>query len=358
MKKFILFLTVMVMTVMSANAQKALEEQKFFDNTYIGLYAGGATELTFDNVFPGNVTFGLRLGKAFTPVFGIEVDGSAWLGSTTANEHQGFKFDNPFGTHNAIRATNLGINGLMNINNLFAGYNGEPRRFEFNVVAGLGWNHIYNPSTVASDANSIYAKTAVDVMWNLGKKKAHAIFVQPGIYWNLNKHGYDGISFMVNRAQFTVSIGYIYKFKTSNGTHNFKQYDIAALNEEINLLCQENQDLKNRPAEVKEVHIEKVVEREVIKVVSRDYVVCFAQKSAVLTEAAKVSLNSIPENTTVKIVASASPEGAKSYNQKLSERRAEAVKTYLNERGVKVIEAIGTGSQTTESNRIALVTIQ
>ena len=62
--------------------------------------------------------------------------------------------------------------------------------------------------------------------------------------------------------------------------------------------------------------------------------------------------------STVKINATASPEGSKTYNQKLSERRAEAVKNYLTERNVTVVEATGLGVESKESNRIAMVTIQ
>lgn len=358
MKKIFIFMVVMLMTAINTNAQKAIEQQKFLDNTYVGVAIGGATDLTFDNVFPGNVTLGVRAGKLFNPVFGIELDSKVWLGSTNAQDNSGFKFDNPFGVHNTVRALDLGLNGIINLNNWIGGYKGEPRRFEFNVVSGLGWNHVFNPSDIQRDMNSFYVKTAVDVVWNLGKKKAHALFVQPGVHWNLYNHGNKEIEFNVNRSQFTVAVGYIYRFKTSNGTHHFKQYDITAFNDEINMLRAENEELKNRPEKVKEIHIEKIVEREIIKIIPRDYVICFAQNSAVLTEAAKTALNTVPVNSTVKINATASPEGSKTYNQKLSERRAEAVKNYLTERNVTVVEATGLGVESKESNRIAMVTIQ
>lgn len=358
MKKILFTLLVTLVTVFSANAQKALEQQKLLDNTYIGIGVGGATDLSFDNVFPGNVTIDLRLGKQFTPVIGLELEGVAWLGSTNAQEKTGFSFDNPFGKHNTIRAVDLGLNGVVNLSNLFAGYHGKPRTFEFNLIGGLGWEHIFNPDNVADDFNSFFAKTAAEVVWNFGSEKQHALFLQPGIHWNLYNHGFPGVGFNVNRAQFQASIGYIFYFKTSNGSHHFKQYNIQAFNDEINALRAENEALKNKPEVIKEIHIEKVVEREVIKVIPGNYVICFAQNSAILSDAAKEVLNSVPADMKVKISASASPEGSKDYNQKLSERRAEAVKTYLTDRQVSVVEATGLGAETSESNRIAVVTIQ
>ena len=61
---------------------------------------------------------------------------------------------------------------------------------------------------------------------------------------------------------------------------------------------------------------------------------------------------------TVVIEASASPEGTTKFNQKLSEDRANAVKSYLESRGVKVTKATGLGVVGNESNRIAIVTVQ
>ena len=54
----------------------------------------------------------------------------------------------------------------------------------------------------------------------------------------------------------------------------------------------------------------------------------------------------------------ASPEGAKAYNQKLSQRRCDAVKAYLEDRGVKVAGANAHGAEGAESQRVVYVTIK
>ena len=75
-----------------------------------------------------------------------------------------------------------------------------------------------------------------------------------------------------------------------------------------------------------------------------------------MTDEAKKNLDKI--TGTVVIEASASPEGTTKFNQKLSEDRANAVKSYLESRGVKVTKATGLGVVGNESNRIAIVTVQ
>ena len=54
-------------------------------------------------------------------------------------------------------------------------------------------------------------------------------------------------------------------------------------------------------------------------------------------------LNQIDKDATVDITATASPEGSAEFNQKLSEKRAEAVANHLSERGVKINSAVGKG---------------
>jgi outer membrane protein OmpA-like peptidoglycan-associated protein len=123
------------------------------------------------------------------------------------------------------------------------------------------------------------------------------------------------------------------------------------LNAEIN-------DLRSRqPEKVTEVQVvEKIVTKNVCD--ADQYVVFFANASTELTEDAKATLNTIPEGTTVKVEATASPEGTKKFNQKVSEDRAKAVAEFLKAKGVKVTEAIGKGVTGDTSNRIAIATAQ
>ena len=259
-----------------------------------------------------------------------------------------------------IKATNVGANLVLNWSNALWGYKGTPRVFEIKTNTGLGWLHYFGDFTTnkvggfkpISDRNALTFKTAVDLAFNIGKKKAHTITVSPAIYWNLSES--DVIQINKNYAQLGVMVGYTYHFKTSNGTHHFKTYDVGAMISEIDRL---NEELAKKPTEVV---VEKVVAAPVttnavaaIQVPST-YVIQFAKNSSVLSNAAKEILDGI--SGSVNITASASPEGTKEYNQKLSEKRAAVIADYLTKKGIKVNSCEGVGSEDENSNRIAIVT--
>ena len=342
MKKIFLMLA-FISAVVSANAQIATENSNALDNISFGVTAGVSTPLDFNSMFPLNTNVGLKIQKDFTPVFGLQVEGVAFLNN---NHFSDIK--------TAVKATNLGVNGVFNISNIFAGYKGTPRVFEVSTVTGFGWLHNWDTPN-----NFLTAKTGLDLAFNLGKKKASSIVITPAIYWNLNKFG--DIHFDKRGSQLAINISYIYHFKTSNGTHSFKTYDIGAMIGEIDRLNGALSECESREPKV----IEKIVEVPATNAETASeatnslgqWVVQFAKGSSQLTAEAKSVLNSIGENTVVDIVGMASPEGNKEFNQRLSEKRAENVANYLTNRGVKVNSWAGKGAQIgLSSNRIVIVT--
>ena len=163
-------------------------------------------------------------------------------------------------------------------------------------------------------------------------------------------------------AQLAIQVGYVYHFKTSNGTHHFKTYDVGAMQDELTRL---NAALQEKP---KEVIVEKVVTKEVpatAAVAERatgfgvKESVFFAFDSAELDDRAKETLNQLGENGVYVVDAWASSEGTTEYNLKLSQRRADAVKAYLESRGAKVESATGHGVQFgTTTGRVAVVRLK
>jgi len=363
MRKFIFSFVIMMMTVISVNAQTAIETPKTFDNMYIGLNGGVATPLDFDNLFPVNPVAGVSVGKWFNPVFGAEVEGSAWFGS-----HVSYGVDNRINftgtvhedgtvskSYNTVRGMYFGTNGLMNLTNLFKGYNGKPRAFEVSTVAGLGWVHGFCPNASDKYNNWLGAKTGLNFDFNLGKTKAHTFSVKPAVLWNLSQPGNSvgHLAFNKKGAQLYVGLGYTYHFKTSNGTHYFKTYDVGAMNDEINTL---RADLAKKPKEIIRDHEVRV---PVQTTVEKTFVVQFAQNSSLLTEENMRVLDRIPAGTKVSVVGTASVEGSSAYNNKLSEDRANAVSTYLQDRRVNVVSCKGIGETNGEtSNRLVIVTVE
>ena len=335
MKKILLMLA-LFSAVATANAQIATENSNAFDNVGVGITAGVSTPLDFNSVFPLNTNVGLKITKDITPVIGFQIEGLAVLN------------DNHFSDlKTAVKATNVGLNGALNLSNFFWGYKGTPRVFEVSTVTGLGWLHTWNTSE-----NSLTAKTGLDLAFNIGKNKAHSLVLTPAVYWNLHK--IDAIQFNKKGAQLALNLSYIYHFKTSNGTHHFKTYDVGAMNNEINYLYGKLSECEKREPKV----VEKVIEKEIAVPTNTEWFVQFAQKSAELTAEAKATLDKIGEDFVVDVIGTSSPEGDAEFNQRLSEKRAAVVADYLTKRGVKVNSWAGKGVQIgLATNRLAIVTV-
>lgn len=367
--------------MLSANAQVATENSKLFDNTYVGVEVGATTPFNFNSVFPVNTVAGLKFGKELTPVFAIEAEGFAVFGDNAYR--YGFNgsipTDGAFNVHKNgsvntfVKATNVGLNGVINWSNLLFGYQGTPRFFEVKTNTGIGWLHYFGTFTPAfpvggyipaGKKNVLTAKTAIDLAFNLGAKKAHTITVSPGIYWGLNETG--SMQFNKNYAQFGVMVGYTYHFKTSNGTHHFKTYDVGAMIGEIDRL---NDELAKKPKEVEVIkYVDRTVNNYNAPVTNAvqhatgfgvNETVYFAFNSADLDDRAKETLDKLGQNGVYVIDAYASSEGNTEYNKQLSQKRADAVKKYLEDRGCKVDNATGHGVQFgTTTGRVAVITIK
>lgn len=335
-------MVMLTMMLSSANAQIAYQKADFFDNVYVGLNGGVSSPLDFNSVTPFNAQAGVKVGKNWSPVFGTNIEGTAVFG------------DNHFAdSHTFVKATYVGLNGTLNLTNLFLNYNPD-KVFETSLEAGLGWIHNYHtptPTNIDGHANYLGAKTGVILAWNIGNNKAWQLYAEPSVYWNLSKT--DKIQFNKHNAQLAVSVGVVYKFKTSNKTHNFKVYNIydytSALEEardRIAALEAQNAELSKRPTETYNVVKETVVYSQDIITVS------FLQNSAELTQDAKNILDKVSASLPVKVIGSTSPEGTTRRNSELSVQRANAVAKYLKSRGVKVVSAEGN-----EHGRIAVVTV-
>ncbi len=337
MKKFILIFVAMFMFATSMFAQEQTNytgSSKFTDNVSVTVQGGVLT--SFDNFYSGHTAMApialIGVDKYVNPWFGVGVEARTLIGTGSG----------AYNTNTAFDWVNLSGYAKFNVLNMF-NYNGERKIFEPVVYTGLGWGH----STTCSHTNQSTYRAGVELNLNLGKEKAWGIVLNPSVVWG----GFPGNKLYVHSGNFEVTAGVVYHFKTSNGTRSFakprlySQSEIDALNARI-------KELNSKPAVIKEV----INNTSVTDVVEKTYIVTFAKSKADLTDDAKANLNKI--TGTVVIEASASPEGTTEFNQKLSEDRANAVKSYLESRGVKVTKATGLGVVGNESNRIAIVTVQ
>lgn len=311
MKKFILMMMVLFCTVCTINAQTAYEKAKFFDNWSAGVTAGISSPLDFDHVTPFNTNFGIKLQKDFTPEVGLQIEGLAFVN------------DNHFTTSNTwVKASNVSVNGVLNWTNIFCGYKKAPRFFEVNTVTGLGWLHTYGVTH-----NYLSAKTGFDLAFNLGKAKAHSIVLTPAVYWNLGALN-NQIQFDKSHAQLAVNVSYVYHFKTSNGTHSFKKYNIGAMKREINQLKKE---LAKKPKEI----VHEVVKTEtIVNSVDNSYTVNFAKGSSEVSDVTAIANALKNSDSKITVIGGVSPEGTEAFNKKLALDRAQAVKDALVKAGV------------------------
>lgn len=323
MKKIFLMLA-LCCAVVTASAQIATENSNAFDNVGVGVTAGVSTPLDFNSIFPLNTNVGIKITKDITPVIGLQFEGIAVLN------------DNHFADFStAVKATNIGFNGVLNMSNMLFGYNGTPRNFEVGLVGGLGWFHTCDVPT-----NSLTAKTGFDLAFNIGKNKAHSFVVTPALYWNLHK--FHSIHFDKRGSQLAINLSYIYHFKTSNGTHHFKTYDVGAMLNEITRLNGALAECESRAPQT--VEVEKLVEKTIVTSnCGTQWVVWFEKASDTLSPEAKAELDQIGQDMIVDVTATASPDGTEEFNKSLSERRAINVANYLIDRGLRVNSAVGKG---------------
>lgn len=356
MKKVLLFFAAAAVAV-TANAQNYSNfssDSRFGDNWSIGVEGGIQTNL-HDWHTPQGAIFGVNLNKDLTPYFGLSIEALAGANNTgnwfspSGHFHNGTAIDNLTGF----------LTGRWNVSNSLGRFNGGRRVFEVETNVGIGYGEFFTNKKLGIDPwRAFQFKAGLDLNFYLGKARAWAINIRPAFVWNLSATG----QFDCRYAVAQVTAGCTYHFKTSNGTHFFIKSDAQALKDEIAALTALNNELQaqlaNRPVE-QEVVVEKVVEQvEVPTYIDNTYVVNFAWNSAELVGDAKATLDKIPTDATVNIAGFASPEGNKGYNLTLSVERADAVKNYLQSRGVKVADCTGFGADNAESNRIVIVTIK
>lgn len=374
MKKIVASL-VLCMAVIAANAQKAVEGNKFTDNWSVGFNAGGTTPLTHSAFFKNmRAVLGVGLDKQVTPVLGLGFEAMTSINTTPSRT----AFDN----------TNLSVLGTLNLSNLFGGYAGAPRLFEVETVAGIGWLHY--AVNGESDLNSMSSKLGLNFNFNLGEEKAWTLAFKPALVYDMSADGTDNVCFNANLAAWEFTAGLKYHFSCSNGKHYFtivkpyNQSEIDALNDQINNMRREADDnaaaLKN--ANQKAADLEKALndcKNQAPKVITEtvtnnkktlESVVTFRQGGTSVESSQTPNVERIAtylknhKNATVSIKGYASPEGNVDVNARIAKQRAESVKNMLINR-YKIAanritaEGQGVGNMFEEPdwNRVSICTI-
>ena len=342
MKKFIFMLIAMfTFAIGLINAQTQNDyagSSKFTDNVSVTLQGGVLT--SFDNFYSGHTAMApivlIGADKYVTPWLGFGVEGRTLIGTGHGS----------YNTYTAFDYVNVSGLAKVNLANAFK-FDGTRKFFEPVVYTGLGWGH-QTASYGDNHNNWMTYRAGAEFNFNLGEDRAWGIVVNPSVVWN----DLDNGMLVKKNGSFEITAGVVYRFKNSNEKRSFAKahlYDaaeVAALNKKIN-------ELESRKPAV----IEKIVEKPVAS--STVFVAPFKFNSSVLSDKCKSVLDNIAEGTTVVIdaYASSEPTSSTKYNTKLSVERANAVKKYLESRGVKVTDTTGHGMDD-DFGRVAIVTVK
>ena len=374
MKKIIVSL-LLGMAIVGANAQTAVEGNKFLDNWSLGINVGGTTPLThsafFKNMRP---VMGLGLNKQVTPAFAFGLEAMTSINTTYSRT--------------AFDISNVSLLGMVNLNNIFCSYTGTPRLFEVEAVAGIGWLHGYMNEESGDDVNVPSAKIGFNFNFNLGESKVWTLALKPALVYNMNDEGI--YRFNANCAVWEITAGLRYHFKSSNGERymtNVKPYnqsEIDALNAQINKLRGEadNNAAALNDANKKANDLEKALndcKNQAPKVVTNtidnskktlESVITFRQGKTSVEASQLPNVERIAtylknhKDASVVIKGYASPEGNADVNARIAKQRADAVKDMLTSKYKIAVSRItaegqGVGNMFDEPdwNRVSICTI-
>lgn len=347
MKKRLILGLLLTIGFETVNAQ-ALEGITIKDNWSVGITGGVVTPLRHSAFWGGmRPNMGVEVGKQLTPVFGFTTE-ALWSVNTSAS-------------HTVFDHSNISLLGRANLMNLFASYQGTPRLFEVEAVAGAGWLHGYG---IVSNAFS--TKAGFNFNFNLGKNKEWTLAFKPALVWNMDGRsivtGYS--EYNANYAAVQLNAGITYHFRGTNGKNHISfaaPCETDHLNDVINQLRGElknsNEDLASsnlRNSELNERLTECLNKKpQVLKEVDKgmEITVSFNQGQTKVSDSHLPSVDRIATymkqhtGSKVQIKGYASPEGSKAVNDKIAIERAQSVKSILvNKFGIAADRIITSGS--------------
>ena len=354
MKKTIL-LSVFALGVLTINAQTVVVKGGgFWDNWSMGVQGGATMKMSGEGFFKSaRPAFGLTLGKQWTPILGMDIQGMGYVNTTNSST--------------MIDASDVSLIGRMNLMNLFAGYNGMPRPFEVETVTGLGWLHHY--MTGSGDTDDLSARIGLNFNFNLGEDAAWTLGIKPAVLFNLTgEYPSKKLAFNRNKANMEILLGLTYHFADEDGNRHFALVNaidplaLAAMNEEINdlreVIVAKDVELVGLADELMVVqeqlnearNKEMEATGQTIKILESVVAFPFNQSDVQTSQMPSLehAANYLKDNPDAKITVNgyASPEGTEEYNLQLSQRRADAVKNILVDKyGIAAdrINAIGHG---------------
>lgn len=373
MKKMFL-IAVAAASMMTAQAQQALEATNFGSNWSVGI-DGGATTPLKGHAFFGSMrgAFGLHVEKQISPAFALGVEGLAGINTSSwySEDHSKTAIDNTY----------VGAYGSVNLFNLFGGYKCGGRFFDIAAVAGAGWGRYY--ATQGNYHNFFATRVGLDFNFNVTKKLTIAL--KPQITWNMSDVdvAQTTAAYDIHNAAFNILAGVTYHFGTFKCVEPLNRAEIDALNAKVNELRGELDaaTAATAAAEAKanalaaELTACQNRKPEVVKEVSNNLqsvrYIFYRIGSSKITADQQPNVEMVAsflknhKNSKVVVKGYASPDGNLEFNKKLAAARAESVKTMLVKKyGIAAdritAEGEGIGEMFKENswNRVSICTLE
>lgn len=335
---------------LKADTVRALKHYKGGDNWFIGIHGGVNHSLSENARFGsfGDMTkpsFGLSVGKYFSPAIGARVQFAYMKQQSRANSEAIEAYPEVYGDGNYGFNVFAGyVDGLFNLNNIFAQYN-EDCRFNVVGILGMGFNAAsgfddkveawdrepgegFAPYKVYTDNNAYFALRA-GLQFNY--ILSNALDLNLEATFNATDDGYNGTRYDRKWDSYAnLMLGLTYHFKDQYGDRRFRYTEVndQAYIDEL------NQKINDERAKVVPVPAPVVVEKkkEVIKNELLGMTVSFKIDKYNITDIQKKNVAEavkyLDEHPDVNLIVTGYADiqtGNPAYNLKLSERRAQAV---------------------------------
>ena len=339
---------------MNAQEKDRYYSEKATDNIFVGAGIGGMAVIN-DGVNTPTFNFNVSLGKFITPVWAVRGQvGALW--QTLEEQETGYSAKNK-------KFVELNFDAMLNLTNWIGGYNPD-RLLDLYLFAGptMNFSKAVNAAAEidATTGNTVWSFDADGMKTRFGATAGLGLGYDINDKWAINLEGRFGVTPSIfgngsdcRKAESTVrvNLGATYTFGGKKFIPAASKLDQDAINAEVNKYREEVAQLKSDLANAKGV--ERIVEKEVIKEVTvpAPMAVFFKIGSARLDDYAKVD---------IQLAAKAIKASGKKYkvagycdkatgsvagNQKLSEKRAQAVYDALIAEGVSAdqLESVGFG---------------
>ncbi|MBQ8225271.1 MAG: OmpA family protein [Bacteroides sp.] len=359
--KFIIASLLLAGACATVNAQ---ERTKYYtengkDNIYVGVGVGGMAVIN-DGINSPTFNMNVTLGKHINPIWGVRGQVGGFWQSLSEEQDRGNY------TNYCKKFIELNLDATLNLINLFAGYNPD-RAFNLYVFGGPTMNlakAIDAELTVSQTEGKKWSFSADGMKARFGATVGLGLGYDINEKWGVNLEGRLGVTPSIfgnasdcNKAEATarLNLGVAYTFGGKKFIPMGAKVDEEAINNEINKYRSELAAAQSDLADAKNALANvKPVEKEVIKEVqvAGPRAIFFKIGSARIDDYGKVNIE-----LAAKIL-KANPDkkykvagycdkatGSAAFNQKLSEKRAQAVYDALVAQGVDKdqLELVGFG---------------